>query len=281
MIRHGLSVDVEDWHQLMARRLTGSWVPPSDAVVYLTETILNLLARRGVLATFFIVGNLAEAKPELVRAIAQAGHEVATHGHSHVRVDHLTPDAFRLEVRRSVAVLQETSGQRILGHRAPEFSINRRSLWALRILAEEGLSYDSSVVPMWSRPPGVTDDGDRRPHRIALSSGSLIEFPLATLEVRGWRLPAAGGGYFRLWPYVITREAIRRLDRKGIPAIVYLHPYDLSGALLSVKTLSRFSLKGLYWIVRHNLGRGRMIRRLEQLLSEFPLTTIRDLVHAI
>lgn len=283
MIQHGLSVDVEDWHQLMARRLTGRWGPPSDAVVYLTEAILDLLAGRSVLATFFIVGHLAEAKPDLVRAIARAGHEVATHGYSHVRVDSLTPEAFRREVRQSLAVLEETSGQRILGHRAPEFSINQRSFWALRILAEENLLYDSSILPRRWRPRGVDGDGDRRPHRVMSSSGSLLEFPLATLDLRGWRLPVAGGGYLRLWPYVITREAIRRLDRKGIPAIVYLHPYDFPGAFLRANTTARsfWSLREMYWMLRHNLGRRVLRHRFEQLLGDFPFRPIRDLVHAI
>jgi len=134
----------------MTRRLTGRIVPPSGDLIPLTEMVLELLARSKVRATFFIVGDVAEAIPSLVRIIADGGHEIATHGYSHVRVDSLRPEEFREEVRRSVAVLQELSGQRVLGHRAAEFSITKQSLWALEILAEEGLVYDSSIFPIRS-----------------------------------------------------------------------------------------------------------------------------------
>lgn len=282
MIRHALTVDVEDWHRLMTRRLTGMDVPPSDEVMSFIETILELLVRRNVLATFFVVGDLAEAQPGLVRAIAGAGHEIATHGYAHLRVDSLTPEAFRAEVKRSVAILEELSGQRILGHRAPEFSITKQSLWALDILAGEGLVYDSSIFPIRSRRYGIPDFS-RRPCRIATRTGSLVEFPLATLELGGWRLPVAGGGYLRLWPYAITREAVRRLERDETPAVIYLHPYDLPGEPLRVEAgaKSGLSWKRWYWTLRHNLGRREILGRVDRLLGEFSFGPIREFLDGI
>ena len=282
MIQHALTVDVEDWHRLMARRLTGQIVPISNQVTDLTETMLDFLARRNTLATFFVVGELAEAKPGLVRAIAREGHELATHGYAHLRVDSLRPEAFRAEVKRSVAILEEISGQRVLGHRAPEFSITRQSFWAFDVLAEEGLVYDSSIFPIRSRRYGIPDFS-RRPCRMTERAGSLLEFPLATLELGGWRLPAAGGGYLRLWPYAITREAVRQLERDGTPAVIYVHPYDLPGERLRLhaEADSAGFWKKWYWAHRHNLGRRHSMRRLDRLLDEFSFGPIRELLDGL
>ena len=282
MIQHALTVDVEDWHRLMVRRLTGQIVPMSNQVTDLTETILDFLARRNTLATFFIVGELAEAKPDLVRSIAREGHEIATHGYAHLRVDSLSPELFRAEVKRSVAILEEVSGQRVLGHRAPEFSITRQSFWAFDVLAEEGLVYDSSIFPVRSRRYGIPDF-TRRPCRMVECAGSLIEFPLATLELGGWRLPAAGGGYLRLLPYAITRKAVRQLERDGTPAVIYVHPYDFPGERLQlhVEGDSGGFWKEQYWLHKHNLGRRHIMQRLDQLLDEFTFGPVRELVDGI
>ena len=282
MIQHALTVDVEDWHRLMVRRLTGQIVPMSNQVTDLTETILDFLARRNTLATFFIVGELAEAKPDLVRSIAREGHEIATHGYAHLRVDSLSPELFRAEVKRSVAILEEVSGQRVLGHSAPEFSITRENFWAFDVLAEEGLVYDSSIFPVRSRRYGIPDF-TRRPCRMVECAGSLIEFPLATLELGGWRLPAAGGGYLRLLPYAITRKALRQLERDGTPAVIYVHPYDFPGERLQlhVEGDSGGFWKEQYWLHKHNLGRRHIMQRLDQLLDEFTFGPVRELVDGI
>jgi len=282
MIQHALTVDVEDWHRLMARRLTGQIVPMSNQVTDLTEKILEFLAQRNTLATFFIVGELAEAKPDLVRAIARGGHELATHGYAHLRVDSLKPEEFRAEIKRSVAILEEISGQRILGHRAPEFSITRENFWAFEVLAKEGLVYDSSIFPVRSRRYGIPDFS-RWPCRMVECAGSLLEFPLATLELGGWRLPAAGGGYLRLLPYAITREAVRQLERNGTPAVIYVHPYDFPGERLQlhVEGYSGGFWKEQYWLNKHNLGRRHSVQRLDQLLDEFTFGPIRELIDGI
>jgi polysaccharide deacetylase family protein (PEP-CTERM system associated) len=279
MTRHALTIDLEDWQQLMTRRLTGRSVPPSDEVLRLTDEILGFLDRRRVRATFFVVGMLAEARPDLVRGIAAAGHEVATHGYAHLRVDGLTPDAFRSELRRSVAILGELSGQTVLGHRAPEFSISRANLWALDVLVEEGFAYDSSIFPIRSRRYGIPDFS-RRPCRIATAAGSLVEFPLATLEVASWRVPAAGGGYLRLWPYAVTHAVLRRHERDATPAVIYLHPYDLPGERLRLADPAP-RWKTWYWMLRHNIGRTAVMGRLDRLVDEFSFGPLREAVDGV
>lgn len=205
---HLLTVDVEDWPQSTLDHA----LPISHRVVASTHALLELLDDAGVRATFFVLGKVAEAYPTLARDIVAAGHEVGTHGYSHESVEAMPVGTFREELHRSVELLRQQTGHPVLGHRAADFSISSQSLHLLEYLGEEGLMYDSSIFPVRHPRYGVPGAW-RMPHRVGCASGrTLIEFPLATYHVANMALPAAGGGYFRLFPFWWTRLT----DRKSV-----------------------------------------------------------------
>lgn len=222
---NALTVDFEDWYQGI-EIAPDEWSRFEDRIVGSGRRMLNCLAEAGVRATFFVLGAVAERHPELVREIAAAGHEVGTHGWSHTFVYRLAPAVFRDELRRSIQLLESLAGQKVVGHRAPYFSITRESLWALDILAEEGIGYDSSVFPVVNYRYGIPD-APRWPYEIRTAGGPLREFPISTVRVLGRNLPIAGGAYFRILPYAVTRAAFGVLNREGRPAVFYLHPWEL------------------------------------------------------
>lgn len=225
-MQNALTIDVEDYYSILARDRLGFETPPTDAVVRCTEQILELLGRHGVTATFFVLGEVAEVFPQLVRRIAAAGHEIGVHGGKHCQLFKLSPEDFRREVGRARELLADTVGQPVHGHRAPAFSIRPDTRWGLQVLAELGFRYDSSVFPIAGKRygwPGFREDI----HEMNLPSGAtIIEAPLSVVRLLGKRLPACGGGYLRHLPYAYTRWAVRRIQRVR-PAIVYMHPYDI------------------------------------------------------
>jgi polysaccharide deacetylase family protein (PEP-CTERM system associated) len=188
--------------------------------------LLALLDRAGVRGTFFVLGAVAEKHPELIRAVARAGHEIGTHGWSHTMVYQLAPDRFENEVRRSIELLRDLTGASVAGHRAPYFSITRQSLWAFERLAAAGIRYDSSVFPVVNYRYGIPD-APRWPYSVATSAGTIHEFPITTLRWLGRNIPMAGGAYFRIYPYVATRVAFTTVNSSGRPAVFYLHPWEL------------------------------------------------------
>jgi polysaccharide deacetylase family protein (PEP-CTERM system associated) len=222
---NALTIDFEDWYQGI-EIAPEEWPRFEDRMIGSGRKVLELLAEAGVRATFFVLGLVAEKHPQLVREIARAGHEVATHGWSHTFVYRLTPEAFREELRRSIGLLESLSGERVMGHRAPYFSITRDSLWALDILAEEGIRYDSSVFPVLNYRYGI-EDAPRWPYRLSPGGRVLEEFPISTLRVLGRNLPIAGGAYFRIFPYLVTWAAFRHINRSGRAGVFYLHPWEL------------------------------------------------------
>ena len=173
------------------------------------------------------LGKVAEAHPTLAREIAAAGHEIGTHGYSHESVEAMPMARFREELHRSVDMLRQQTGQPVVGHRAADFSISARSLHLLEYLSAEGLTYDSSIFPIRHPRYGVPGAW-RTPHHVRCASGRmLVEFPMATLQVACTVLPVAGGGYLRLFPYWWTHMALRVMERAGLPATCYMHPYEL------------------------------------------------------
>src|SRR5262245_39562594 len=208
------SVDVEDWYQGLEIDMD-DWSGFAPRIERGLGVLLDLLDEAGVQATFFVLGWQAERTPEWVPRIAGRGHEIACHGHTHRFVYRLTPAAFRAELRRSIDVLQQQAGRRVIGYRAPYFSITGDSLWALDILIEEGIRYDSSIFPTLNYRYGIPG-ADRSPSWISTpSGGALYEIPLSTVRIpgprsrRGINLPLGGGGYFRLYPYPVTRSLAR------------------------------------------------------------------------
>jgi polysaccharide deacetylase family protein (PEP-CTERM system associated) len=251
-----LTVDVEDWSQSTLDHT----LPISTRVVANTHTLLELLDEAGVRATFFVLGRVAEAHTTLAREIAEAGHEVGTHGYSHESVEAMGPARFKEELHRSVYTLRQQTGQPVLGHRAAVFSISGQSLHLLEHLCAEGLAYDSSIFPVRHPRYGVPGAW-RRPHRVLCASGQLlVEFPLSTVRLAGMVLPAAGGGYFRLFPYWWTRLALQTFQRQGAPATCYLHPYELDTSEMAeiphrVPPLLRWSQGANRRSVRSKLGK--------------------------
>jgi len=270
---HHFTIDLEEYFQVSAfegRVARSDWERLESRVEGQMALLLELLARHEARATVFALGWLAERQPELIRTIAQAGHEIASHGWDHVRVTHQTPRHFRDSVRRSKAVLEDISGSPVLGFRAPSFSIVPGREWALDVLIEEGYRYDSSLFPV-RRPGGGYGypNGSRDPHWLARPSGALAEFPPSTLEWCGMRLPAAGGAYFRLFPYALVRAALRQNERRGTAGTFYIHPWEID------PDQPRFAVP---WStrVRHYGGLRGTLRQLDRLLAEFRFTTIRS-----
>lgn len=268
---HIFSVDVEDYFQVVAfERIVdrASWGRYPSRVEANTDRLLELLDRRGVRGTFFTLGWVALRFPGLVRRIVGQGHEVASHGQLHRRITTLTPAEFRADIRESKAALEDASGQACLGFRAPSFSIIPATAWALDILIEEGYRYDSSLFPI-RRPDYGFPEALPVPFRLTSAAGSLLELPLATLNIAGLRLPAAGGGYLRQLPYGAVRRAFAQWGSRGISAMFYIHPweYDPEQPRLPCGAVTAF---------RHYRNLGRTWPRLERLLGEFQFTSVAE-----
>jgi polysaccharide deacetylase family protein (PEP-CTERM system associated) len=278
-LRHVLSVDVEDWDQLVRRRFVGRLLPPTSRPVANTHTLLELFARRGVRATFFVLGLVAEAYPALVREIAAAGHEVGTHGYSHRLVYELGPERFRAELRRSVQLLADLTGQPVLSHRAAEFSITPRASWAWEILAEEGIHYDSSIFPI-HHPRYGWPGAPTAPYRVVVNGASIWECPLPTIRVGRWNLPVGGGGYLRLFPYAFTRRALRAIAASGRPIVIYLHPHEFDPAPLRLAHVPKSGRLHLFEFLQ-NVNRGTVARRrTSRLLRELPLAPLKEVAQS-
>jgi polysaccharide deacetylase family protein (PEP-CTERM system associated) len=225
---NGLSVDVEEWFQVGAfeRVIAKSdWDGLDSRVAYNTGKVLDLFGESGVKATFFTLGWVAERHPALIRRIADEGHEVANHGWDHDRVFTMDAEAFRADLKRAQAALEDASGQKITGYRAPSFSIDQRTPWAHRVLAEEGYAYSSSVAPLRHDHYGWADSPKHAWRPVAGSE--LIELPITLAEVAGRKI-ATGGGFFRLFPAAITDKAVARANAdERRPAIFYFHPWEV------------------------------------------------------
>jgi len=283
MTAHALTIDLEDWHQLFHRRLTGEEIPPTKTVVGSTHRLLDVLDEAGVRATFFVLGNVAEAYPGLVREVVRRGHEVGSHTHSHALISDLEPAAFRADVERSLAGLQDLTGQPVLGFRAPEFSVGHLRHWCFEILAELGFRYDSSVFPLPRARYGIPE-APRHPFTIATPSGEIQEYPLATWDAGPFRLPVAGGSYFRLLPGRLLRRALDDIDAGGAPAVLYFHPYEFHRGWLNPSWPAwRRSLRAsnpkfaLSRIVLHNFRTDLIGERLKPLLARFRFVPLGDI----
>lgn len=270
-ILNALTIDVEDWFHVSAfddhlRR--AEWPRLESRVVASNQLLLDILARHNTRGTFFILGWVAEHHPEVVRAIAAAGHEIGCHSYWHRLIYQQTPAEFRSDLRRARDVLQDIVGEPVVSYRAPCFSITRRSLWALDILIEEGFRFDSSIFPTYHDRYGLAG-APLAPHTIVRPAGTIREFPLTVYRLCGYPLPIGGGGYFRLYPYAFTRHGMRTVNAEGRPATVYLHPWELDPGQprQPVGRLTAF---------RHYVNIRRTQARLEQLLQDFTLGTLSE-----
>ncbi|WP_138441580.1 XrtA system polysaccharide deacetylase [Marinobacter alexandrii] len=273
-IDNALTIDVEDYFQVAALAEAvkyDDWPSMEYRVEANTDRLLRLFDNASVKATFFILGWVAERSPQLVRHIANAGHEVASHGYSHQLIYNQTPAVFHEETRRSKAILEDILSVGVTGYRAASYSITNQSRWALDILAEEGFTWDSSIFPVHHDRYGMPGT-PRWPHRLTTDKGyELAEFPLSTLKFPGYTLPIAGGGYFRLFPYWFSRWGLGSINRQGQPFVFYLHPWEVDPGQprLDVKWLSRF---------RHYNNLDVCEKRLSRLLGHFRFTTMSNVL---
>ena len=267
-MKNALSFDVEDYFQVTGFE---DVVDPDRWDEYPVRfqiglgKILTILDRYDVKATFFFLGWIAERYPEAVADVARRGHEVAVHGYAHRLVYRQRPDEFAADLERAVAAVRKAYPGPILGYRAPTFSIRADMLWAFEVLKDLGFRYESSILPV-SRGRNGSADAQELPHEIA---HGLLEFPLSTLRICGRRLRVAGGGYLRLYPFAVTCQAIGWLNRRrGQPAIVYLHPWELDPEQPRIWA-------GLRNTVRHRVNLHRTERRLEELCKRFEFAPVR------
>jgi polysaccharide deacetylase family protein (PEP-CTERM system associated) len=272
-VLNAISVDVEDYFQVEA---FASHISPKEWDSYTPRVernvvrVLELFDRHSTRGTFFILGWVAERNRGLVRRIAEAGHEIGCHGFAHQNIGRQTPDEFRMDVRRARASLMDAARSEISCYRAPSFSIFRKTLWALDILAEEGFSLDSSIFPVRHDVYGIPD-APRFPYWHNLSGGcSLFEFPPSTFRFGNINLGIGGGGYLRFAPYGFSHRAIRMINEKyNRPAMVYFHPWELDPDQPRINARLRSRL-------RHYTGLATMESKIERLLCDFCFTTIAE-----
>jgi polysaccharide deacetylase family protein (PEP-CTERM system associated) len=261
-LNNALSFDIEDWFQvenLKGAISAGEWDRCELRVASNTERILSLLRESGTRATFFVLGWIAERCDALIREIDREGHEIASHGYGHQLVYEMEKDAFREDIRKSKGLLESITGKKVYGYRAPSFSITPRSVWALDVLKEEGMTYDSSIFPLSFHDRYGFPGCDGRPF---YWPNGLYEIPLAVYRIGGFPLPLGGGGYFRLLPYFYFRFFLKRINRSKRPFIFYLHPWEFDPGQPKVKVSPVYAF-------RHYVNLRRTHGQLKRLLRDF------------
>ncbi|MCK9295300.1 MAG: DUF3473 domain-containing protein [Desulfobulbaceae bacterium] len=264
-----LTIDVEDYFQVAAFEdiiTPDSWASMECRVERNTAVILGILGKYKVRATFFVVGWIAERYPALVQEISRQGHEIGCHSYLHRKIYDMTPEEFREDTRRAKNILEDITGRSVLGYRAPSYSITRKSLWALDILEELGFHYDSSIFPIYHDNYGIPD-APRFEYK--LPNHAMMEYPISTTLFMGRKIPVAGGGYFRLFPYWFTKLALKKIntdERK--PFVFYLHPWEID------PDQPRFNHAGKLSKFRHYNNLHKTCGRFMKLLSDFDFSPI-------
>ncbi len=267
-----MSVDVEDWfcvYNLSGLIPYSDWDTCESRVEQNTLRLLDLFRRHAVEGTFFVLGWVAERFPDLIREIERQGHEIASHGYSHRLLTFMQPEEFRADLQQSIEVLSRITSQTVRGFRAPSFSVTKETMWAARILKDSGIVYDSSVFPVGFHPEYGMGDSELGPHELV---EGLVELPMSVAEVWGRKVPCSGGGYFRLFPYPVTRWLMQKCHEAGRPVVFYLHPWELDP--------SQPRVAGMPWRkrFRHYNNLEKTEERLERLLSDFSFTSARKVL---
>ncbi|MDY6971068.1 MAG: XrtA system polysaccharide deacetylase [Thermodesulfobacteriota bacterium] len=269
---NALTIDVEDYFQVSAFDEIvrfEDWSRYESRVERNTDSLLSLLTDKEIKATVFVLGWIADRYPKLVRDIQKEGHEIACHGYAHRLIYEHSRGFFRDDTRRAKAILEDITGEKVIGYRAPSYSIIKESLWALDILVEEGFEYDSSIFPIRHDRYGIPN-GKRFPHSISRNRDKcIIEFPLSTIRFCGTNFPLAGGGYFRLFPYWLIRWGLNRINKAEKQGFIfYLHPWEIDPyqPRFNPGYISRF---------RHYVNLDRTREKLKRLISDFRFTTVK------
>lgn len=260
---NAMTVDVEDYFQVSAfdNHITrAQWVDTPCRVENSMARVLALFDKHNVKATFFTLGWLAERYPHMIRDIVAQGHELASHGWDHRRVTSLSYDSFKADVSRTKALLEDISGQSVIGYRAPSYSIGNRNLWALDVLADTGHRYSSSIVPVKHDHYGMPE-ASRFPFKAA--NDRLLEVPVTTLPVLNKNVNFGGGGWFRFFPYAVSKWALEQVNQEGYACNFYFHPWEIDA---EQPRLSGLPLKTRF---RHYINLHRMHDRLDRLLGDF------------
>lgn len=273
---NAFSVDVEDWYQVAdfdAVVPRDRWDQYESRVARNTDRVLGILDDSGIKGTFFILTWNAERQPDIVRRIAAAGHEVASHGYGHRLIYEQSRAEFGADIRRAKETLEDITGTTVLGYRAPSFSITARSEWALDELLEAGYRYDSSVFPVKDSLYGLPG-AQRFPYVVRRQPArDLVEFPISTTPAFGRNLPLGGGGYLRMLPYRYLHWGMRRVNRdEGKPTVVYIHPWELDPGHPRLRTAGRRGFS------THYVGLGATERKLRRLLRSFRFAPLRDVL---
>lgn len=275
-MQHAMTIDVEDYFQVAAFNKVISpddWASIETRVEENTRRFLELTETKGIKATFFMLGWVADKHPTLVREIAAQGHEIASHGYSHQLIYQQSQNVFRQETERSKKLLEDQAQKPILGYRAASYSVTPKSLWALDIIAELGFEYDSSIYPIKHDNYGL-QGGPEYPYVIELDNGAkLTEFPITTAQLGGLKLPVGGGGYFRIYPFWLTRYLLsRRVTQSDQPFVFYLHPWELDPSQPRIPGASRLSN------FRHYTNLDKVYTRLSELMDRFQFSTMADVL---
>ncbi len=274
-VHNMMTVDVEDWfHILDSEEAPGRerWPDLEDRAAANTDRLLQLFAEAGVKATFFVVGWIAWQAPDVVRRIASAGHELGSHSFWHEILQNHDRQSLARDVERSRKLLEDLTGAPVRGFRAPGASLTEATAWAFDVLCEQGFAYDASICPGISSHGGF-DSPYPGPHRVRCDSGELVEIPSSTLAVGGRRIPYAGGGYLRLFPYWLIRSALRRDNRVGRPANIYLHPREIDPGQprMALPIARRF---------KYYVGLRGAERKVRRLLRDFRFSPCWDWIEA-
>jgi polysaccharide deacetylase family protein (PEP-CTERM system associated) len=272
-VTNALSFDLEDWFCVsnMAHAITpDQWESQEQRIEANTARLLALLDRHAVGATFFVLGWIAERRPNLIRSIAGKGHEIATHGYSHRLLTEMTPQEFSEDLRRALAVTQPLVEEKIVGYRAPTFTVTADTLWALDILKTQGIRYDSSVFPIsfltaYGRIPGISTG-------IFPIAPGVVEFPISCGNLFGLKVPFGGGCFFRAFPYPLIAHFMRQCGRQGRPAMFYLHPWEIDPdqPRISMPVTDR---------LRHYVNLHKTFDRLDRLLTDFSFAPTRKVLN--
>jgi len=269
---NAMSIDLEDWFCVANMRQAidkSEWDRCELRVVDNTRRLLEALARHQVGATFFVLGWVADRVPDLIREVADAGHEIATHGYSHTLLTEMTQESFEVDLQKAIRVTKACVDRDILGFRAPSFTVTTKTLWAFNVLARNGIRYDSSVFPIGFHPDYGIPDAPLTIHQS--DTAPVVERPLSCAEVLGRRIPCSGGGYFRIFPYFISKRLLLRCNRQGRPAIFYLHPWEIDPDQPRVRL-------PLLKRIRHYYKLKDTLRRFDRLLGDFQFATVRQII---
>jgi polysaccharide deacetylase family protein (PEP-CTERM system associated) len=267
-MRNALSIDLEDWfcvynfNEVIGKE---DWDKCELRVVESTQRLLEVMSKHNTHATFFVLGWVAERVPALIEEIEKLGHEIACHGYSHTVLTQMTPESFELDIQRALKVTKQAVQSEIIGYRAPSFTVTKRTMWAIDILARNEFRYDSSIFPISYHPDYGIPNADLS---VFQHDSSLIEFPMTCVKLFGVRIPCSGGAPFRIFPYSISKTLLRRCNSEGRPGIFYLHPWEVDPGQprVNLPWSKRF---------RHYYNLNKTLSRFDRLLADFEFTTIR------